>query len=672
MRTSVALAHVIAFTVLIPAAGISDEVRNTRFHACFEFGSLVDGGTVTPIWLEDGDFWYRNPEGQTLRVDPESGATVEYSPADEDGATEAGGLASPDGEYLALIIDFDLWILRADGTDSLRVTENGTAEQPWISWGVSWSPNGRYLAIERYDTRGTPSIPIVDWLDPDAPVERVPSTQSREPTPQGTMFVVDTHDLAIQKVSDDDVSDESSYINLGWVPQTNELLFVRFDRPMRSKILFAADPETGALRTLITEQRETFVDGLAATSLLEHYLNPVDDETFIWLSERDGFHHLYLHRYDGTLVRQLTRGAFPVVSVEAVDSDNGFVYFTAKPDPQDRTSQHICRVSLDGGEFEQLSSDSGRRRAHFAPDYSCFVENHSDLDRPPRALLRRADGSVVVELEQADISTLEEWDWTAPQRTMAKAADGESEVFCAIYLPPEFNPTLKYPVVELIYAGPQWMIVPRRFVAGEYGDTAAAFAQLGYVAVILDSPGTAGVGKDYQDAVYGRLGQIEIPDHVAALKDLASTRPWMDLDRVGIHGKSWGGYFVLRAMLQAPGFYKVGVASSAVADLATTLNTPVVPYLGLPSENPEGYAAADCLPIAGQLQGELLITIGTADQNTPFGQSMRILKAFTEADKDVEVLVFPGEHHWLQGKTFSRWQRALRDFFREHLPPEPQ
>jgi len=141
----------------------------------------------------------------------------------------------------------------------------------------------------------------------------------------------------------------------------------------------------------------------------------------------------------------------------------------------------------------------------------------------------------------------------------------------------------------------------------------------------------------------------------------------MNLDKVGVHGKSWGGYFTLRAMLQAPDFYKVGVASSVVADLVTTAESPVVPYLGLPADQPDAYSAANCLLIADQLQGKLLITIGTSDGNTPFAQSMQMLAAFTEAGKDVDLLVLPGQHHWLQGASFARWQRALRDHFEMNL-----
>ncbi|MBW2704630.1 MAG: prolyl oligopeptidase family serine peptidase, partial [Deltaproteobacteria bacterium] len=298
-----------------------------------------------------------------------------------------------------------------------------------------------------------------------------------------------------------------------------------------------------------------------------------------------------------------------------------------------------------------------------------FVDNHSDANRPPRADLRSTDGALIAELTRADISALDAMGYAPPERMMVKAADGKSDVCCALYTPADFDPTRSYPVIEVIYGGPQWHVVPRKFAAGETGNTAAALARLGYVTVIIDSPGTAGRGKVYQDAVFEKLGQIEIPDHVAALRNLAATRPWMDLERVGIHGKSWGGYFTIRAMLQAPEFYKVGVASSAVVDLVTTADSPVVPYLGRPADNPESYAAANCIPLADQLQGELLMTIGTSDRNTPFAHSMQMLSAFIEAGKDVDLLVLPGQHHWLQGKSFLRWQRGLRDYFEDHLPP---
>ena len=658
----------------LPATGLDPATRDARFAACFDFASLVSGGVVTPHWLDDGGFWFVRTTGDTVRCDPTTGTLQPWSPSmDPDPAAtdpaRPAGQPSPDGRWGLITVGDGLALVSTAG-DTIDVTAAAADGLFWSDYGALWSPDSRRVVVEGWDMADTPTIPIVDWLDPAAPVNEEPATQAGRPRPVPRLHVFD---VAAETLRPLDVSGglpEPMLSCAGWVPGTGELLVIRFDRPMTRQDLLAVNPQTGALRILVSETTDTFIDGLAAAFLLDRYCRPVGDDThFIWLSQRDGWRRPYLYRCDGTLVCPLTAGPVSTDRLELVDNDTGWVYLWARSDRSDPTSHHLCRVRLDGSGFAQLSQDPGRRTVSFAPDRSCFVENHSDLDRAPRSILRRADGTPVIDLDRADTSALEAWSWQPPSRATAKAADGVTDCYCALYLPPGFDPALRYPVIEVIYAGPQWMIVPRRFTPGEYGDTAAALAQLGYVAVIIDSPGTAGIGKAYQDAVFGRLGQIEIPDHVAALKNLAATRPWLDLSRVGVHGKSWGGYFALRALLLAPDVYKVGVASSLVADLATAPDGPIVPYLGLPRNNPEAYAAADCLPLADQLQGDLLITIGTGDRNTPFGQSMRMLRAFTEADKDVEVLVLPGEHHWLQGKSFTRWQRALRDYFREHLPP---
>lgn len=676
------------------------------YLALFDFGALVKGGVVEPGWLPDGEhFWYRSGRPGAppfLVVDCAAGrsSAVRVAPADSvelaagdpsvvwdrrqnklvvmPGSNNppacdprfSRGLAAPDGRWAALENEDGILLLSADGRDSLQISAGGGALTPWLLYGARWSPDSRRMALQQWDLTATSTVPVVDWLDPDAPVERPTYPFAERPRRHAHTFVVEPAAGTLRAWSDAAHLIEPEVDLLGWTPDGRKLLAVRFDRPMRTRELVAFDPEAGSERILIEETRDTFIDGLAASYLGEHYLRPVEDgEHFLWLSERSGFHHLYLYSYDGTLVHQVTHGKFPVLKVFGIDLAQEWVYLLARSDAADPTSQHLCRVKLDGTGFVQLTRAPGRRTVHLSPDFRFFVDNHSDGDRAPRADLFRCDGTPIATLEEADTAALDAIGWTAPRRATARAADGVSTCFCALYLPPGFDPARKYPVIEVIYAGPQWMVVPRRFVAGEYGDTAGALARLGYVAVIIDSPGTAGVGKEYQDAVYGRLGQFEIADHAAALRDLARTRPWLDLERVGVHGKSWGGYFTLRAMLQAPELYKVGVASSAVVDLRTTAESPVVPYLDLPEKNPAGYAAADCLPLAGRLQGRLLLTVGTADVNTPFGHTMRMLAAFTEAGKDTDLLVFPGQHHWLQGAAYARWQRALRDYFLTWLPP---
>ena len=654
------------------SADITRDERHAQFEACFEFSSMVKGGSVNPNWLDDGArFWYTDDEVYYEIETATGDRRIIEDPRDAVEDTEqnpAQGLLSPDGTMIAITREFDLYLEAADGSFSIRLTHDGSEEHAWGTYGALWSPDGAHLAVIRFDTRGLPTIPMVDWLDAAIPVERIPYPTAGEPRYGVSLAMVDVATQKLATVSLDGDAEDSLHPQ-GWTPDGQEMLLIRFDRLMKRQDLLAVARD-GQVRTVITERSETFIDGLAFTGLLPHYHHRVNDESFLWLSQRDGYHHLDLYRYDGTKSHAVTRGDWPVVRPVAVDNDGGWVYFLAQSDTDSPYDRHLCRVGLGGENFQQLTADSGRHAVTLSPDFQYFIDNHSDANRSPRSDLRRTDGTLVATLAEADVSALDAMAYTPPERIVVKAADGKSDVSCALYTPPEFDPAKNYPVVEVIYAGPQWPVVPRLFAPGEYGDTAAALARLGYVTVIIDSPGTAGRGIDYQNAVYQKLGQIEIPDHVAALRNLAATRPWMDIERVGVHGKSWGGYFAIRAMLQAPDFYKVGVASSAVVDLATTADSPVVPYLGLPVDSPDAYAAANCLLTADQLQGRLLITIGTSDGNTPFAQSMQMVASFTEADKDVDLLVLPGQHHWLQGKSFKRWQRALRDYFEAHLPTE--
>jgi len=356
---------------------------------------------------------------------------------------------------------------------------------------------------------------------------------------------------------------------------------------MKQLDLMAADPETAAVRTVVSDRRDTFIEGLRFSMIPDSfYFSLGDGERFVWRSERDGWSHFYLYRFDGSLVRQLTRGEYPVNQVVAHDPDGGWIYFMAQAETDHPYDRHLYRVDLRGERLSRLTEGSGTHSVSISPSFAGFVDNHSAYDRPPRAELRRMDGANPVVLAEADISALREIGWRLPEEFVVKAADGVTDVYGLMYKPHDFDPSRTYPLIEIIYAGSQAAAVPRRFVPGESGHLAQALAQLNFVTVVLDARGTPGRSKSFQDVVYRAIGRNEIPDHVAALRQLGERHAYLDLERVGVHGKSWGGYFALRAMLQAPEFYRVGVASALVADLATTAYSPIVPYMGLPEENP--------------------------------------------------------------------------------------
>ena len=266
------------------------------------------------------------------------------------------------------------------------------------------------------------------------------------------------------------------------------------------------------------------------------------------------------------------------------------------------------------------------------------------------------------------VSALEALQWTPPEEFVVKAADGETDLWGLLYKPYDFDPGRSYPIIDFIYAGSQSAVVPRTFTSSRRAVFAQAMAQFGYLTFVVDVRGTPLRGKDFQDVVYQNIGRHEIPDHVAALRQLAERRPYIDMGRVGVHGYSWGGYFTLRAMLTAPEVFHVGVFSSPVVDLAGSPE-PSEPYLGLPQNNREAWDYASNLRLAENLQGKVLLTIGTSDVNTPFAHTMRMIEAFTRAGKKYDLLILPEQSHRLSGASARYWRDAVKDYFLEHLRP---
>ncbi len=623
-------------------------------------------------------------EGRRFRIDLDSYGIEEIaarSPAEvarttpqtvEEGWPTTSGpvmeVPSPNGAWFLRHRDNDLWLRASEDGRVVRITDDGEDRYAWSSAGARWSPDGYRFTALRARSEGVHRMPVVHWLGPEEEVEWREYPYTGGPWPQPELYAVDVN--ARVPVAVDLQTDEEIGVHvIGFSPDGSRLLFQRVNRPMTRLDLMEADPVTGESRIILTERQDTYIEGLRLLEVQGSFYTPVDDDRFLWLSERDGFTHLYLYNNSGELVRRLTSGPFPTGPVTTVDTEAGWVYFMAQRDPGRPYDIHLYRVSLDGGDPEQLTRGSGQHAIQFSPSKAFFVDTHSSVDRPPRSELRSADGTLVETLSVADVSALGELDWRAPEEFMVKADDGTTDLYGVIYHPPEFDPAGRYPVIEVMYPGSQTTAVPRTFTSNFWGVQAQALAQLGFVTFIVDARGQPGRGKAFQDVVYKAIGRNEIPDHVATIRQLGAARPYMDLSRVGVHGYSWGGYFTLRAMLLAPEVYHVGVSGSPVVELESVAWVPVEPYMLKPSENPEGYAYASNLTVADRLAGRLLITIGTADVNTPFAQTMRMAEALIRADKPFDLLVLPDQSHGLQGQSMTYFQNAVARYFVEHLEP---
>ncbi len=576
---------------------------------------------------------------------------------------------SPDRKSVMSVRDGNLWLRStADGRES-TITSDAAPDYSWDGYRATWSPNSSLLAVTKVDCRGVEKVPLVHWLSPVQSVDWMIFPRTGGRLFRTELYVVNVNSKDLVRV-DTGPAEDHYVVILGWRADGSELLFFRADREMKRLDLVAADAATGKTRVVLSETASTFVAGSPYDDRwLTNYTPLKDESQFIWRSERDGWDHLYLYDKSGHLVRRLTSGSFPVVSVVFVDQAGGSVYLTAHPLERPYDIQ-LYRVPLGGGALHQLTEADGQHEIQFAPSGEYFLDTYSSVDQPPVTEMRNRDGKLLATLSRADTAFLKDLRWQAPEEFVVKAADGKTDLYGVLYKPFDFDPAKQYPVIDYIYAGPAVGVVPHTFASDEF-DQVLALAQMGFIVFAVDGRGTPDRGKEFRDMTYRNVGRYEIPDHVATLKQLAAARPYIDLSRAGIYGLSWGGYMTVRAMLLAPETYKVGIASSPPSDLRQLAMITLEPYMGLPANNKEGYDYGSNLALADRLRGKLLLIHGTSDASAPFSHTMQMVDALTKANKTFDLLVLPEQPHEYTGHYNDYWIEAIRRYFVANLRPDP-
>jgi dipeptidyl aminopeptidase/acylaminoacyl peptidase len=558
----------------------------------------------------------------------------------------------------------DLIVSGSDG--GIRLQLRGAQNYGWGLAPNAWNRDRRLFIAMRRDVREIHRVPIVDYSSAIERVTYAPYPKSGTPLPAEELHVVDPA-AGVERAVRLDTRDAYIWF-LGWRRTGSEAVVMRMSRTGK-RLDFFAIQESGATRLLASDERPaTFVAALDfSTTDWPMQVTPLpDDSGFLWMSERDGWRHVYHYGYDGALKKQVTSGAFPVHRVVHVDAARGQFYVLASGDPERPYDRHVYRVGLNGTGFAALTSAPGQHDPVFSPSGNFFIDTYSSLTEPPTVELRRADGTLIKRLGQASTAPLESVGYKPPESFRVKAADGTTDLYGVLYRPVDFDATKRYPVIDYIYAGPFVAVHQMTYApSSAMHRISAALAQMGFVVAMLDARGTPGRGKAFQDANYGRIGEIEIPDHVAALRELARSRPYMDTTRAGIVGHSWGGYFALRGMLTAPDFFKVGYAG-APGDLteAASINEP---NMGLPASNKAGYDTGSNPGRASALRGRLKIMHGTSDVMAPISTTMRMVQALIEANKTVDLLIMPGQPHGPTGAAGRYYREDVRRFMATHL-----
>lgn len=568
----------------------------------------------------------------------------------------AGAVVAPGGDWAAVAQDGAIEIRDASG--AARFERAGEADYGWTLPDKAWSPDGARLAMWRTDQRALHRIPIVDY---DGGLERVtmfPYPKTGTPLPVQELHLLDP--ASGQTVLVEPAEGEGYDWFAGWRPDGRSALVLHLSRDGKRLDLSAVDL-LGQRRLLLREERaETNVADL--DFIAEDWasqVTPLLDGGFLWMSERDGWRHVYRYDRDGGLIGRLTGGDFPVRRVDGVSQD-GVVVVSAATDLKRPYDQHLYRTTLSGGPLEPLGDQQGLHRASPSPSGRFLLDSWSSPTQPRIREVVAVETRVRSRLTESDDSAVRSIGWRPPEMVEVLAADGVTPMYGGVFKPHDFDPSRTYPVVAYIYGGPFVTVLGGGYI-NAMSLWASSLSQAGFIVVAFDVRGSAGRSKAFQDATYGRLGQTEIPDYVTGLRQVAADRPWMDMNRVGIFGHSWGGYFALRGMLTAPEMFKAGYAGApgALEEEAGVIE----PNMGLLSDNPDGYAAASNMALAGNLRGHLKIMHGTGDVSASLSTTMRMAKALVDADKQFELLLIPGMGHNSGGPDGFYYQRDVALFF---------
>jgi dipeptidyl-peptidase-4 len=603
----------------------------------------------------------------------------------EDGSAKTGLMFTPDGARISYVQDNDLYVVTIADDQVQRLTTDGgeTVFNGALDWvyneelatraaqpAYAWSPDGVWLIYLRLDESAVHNDPVTDYRPVPATVSytRYPTVGTANPT--ATLYAMAQG--AVAPPLEVPLPADAEYVLpfFTWTPDSNHALYITVNRDHTELTLNMWTPQSGELRTLIKETDPTWINE-------DRYVAPVfigDDLSeagqFLWLSERDGFMHLYLYARDGTLVKQLTQGDWMIDSSAYnlltpgrpvhVDPAGSWAYFTTtRTSPLER---QIDRVNIASGQLEQVSQQPGFHLSALSGDDGYLVDQYSDVDTPPVTQIVKTDGSGATVLAEAAGPAL-----TLPELTREfvtlKAHDG-TDLYAQLVKPENFDPARKYPVVVHWYGGPGLQMVSNR-----YGTTNifniierdVLYTQEGFLVWRLDNRGSFGRGHAFETPIFGELGKAALDDQLAGIEYL-KTLPYVDASRIGTDGKSFGGYMTLYALLHAPDVFRCGVAGAAPTDWSYYDTIYTERYMRTPDKNPDGYAATNLIDMAGQIQARPLLIHGLADTNVHLQNTVNFIQALEANDKLFDFIPLPNLSHSFKGDGLVAALSASADY----------
>jgi dipeptidyl-peptidase 4 len=631
-------------TLLFSGQGLTTPGGTTPFeYQSFQwtrdFKNLVFQSNFQQLFRRSGtsDFYIYSLAGKTLQLAGKGARTAELSPN--------GAMLGEERNGDLYVADLKTRQERRLTTDAKEHVFNGHfdwvyEEEFGLAQAWNWSPDSRHIAYWQVDETKEPEIQITDYSGRHPEWDRIKIPQPGDSNPKVRIGVVDVR--SGKKLWLDPHRTGEFYIpRVYWTSRADTLAMIVLNRKQNDMTLMFFDVTTGGSRTVMHETSKTWIDVYDFYAGVQDLMTfPEKSHEFLWVSDRDGYQHLYRYDYSGKLVQQVTRGNWSVTRVEGTDAAKGIVYFTAtNPTPLER---QLWKVNFDGSGLQRITTTPGRHEINMSPNAQYFIDTWSSTAQSRQVeLWSAASGKLrTIEGNAPTAQWLSTHTYVAPELFSFTTSDGV-KIDASMIKPPSFDATKQYPVVFAIYGGPGSQ--------GVYNDFSTSgwyqwLAQNGYIIVNVNNRGTNNYGRDFMKVVYKQLGKYESHDF-AETANYLRTMPYVDGAHIAIMGGSYGGYSTMFTMEMYPDVFSIGMSNSGVADwrLYDTIYTER--YMSTLGDNQAGYESSSVVVNAPKLQGHLLMIHSMMDDNVHPQNTMQLFTAFTNAGKDIEARIYPPGHH---------------------------
>jgi dipeptidyl-peptidase 4 len=572
---------------------------------------------------------------------------------------------SPDGKQVLYRTSSNLYVMDLATKKSHQLTSDGTAtllngELDWVypeeldlGTATWWSPDSKQIAYMQFNVKHEFIYPQADLLGERAISEPERYPQAGTPNALVKVGIVSASGGATKWMNVGETSN-TLLARVAWLPDSSSIAIERLTRVQDGLDLLFCDPASGSARTVIHEQSKTWIN--MADNL--YFLKSRPE--FLWTSERSVFRHIYRYSYNGELLGQLTKGDWEVLTVAAVNEEKRRVYYTSSQ--ASPLESQLYSVGFDGSDAKPATNDPGTHLIHANPNGTYYVDSFSSMKRPVETVLRSAAGEQVAVLRAADLKPLDEYDVLPAEIVQVKAPDG-TILYARLIKPAGFQARSKYPAIVDVYGGPGAQTIHDMWYGVGFEQV---LAHRGYVVWQLDNRGSNGRGHAFEEPIYRELGKQEVADQRLGVEHLIQMG-FVDPNRIGITGWSYGGYMTIHSMLLAPDVFKVGVAGAPVTDWHNYDTIYTERYMGLPEENKKGYDASSNVDNAALLKGRLLIVHNFEDDNVLFQNTMQVVNALEHANKQYFLQLYPFKSHGVSGALRKPMYEAMAQFFDDHL-----